>query len=81
MILSNKMEKKVNNYHLETILWLNEQIDIINTKATLIGDLLMEEDDLDVVEKYDAKLMELEQELEVIGQKLELEKKMLTSRL
>ena len=75
------MEKKVNNYHLETILWLNEQIDIINTKATLIGDLLMEEDDLDVVEKYDAKLMELEQELEVIGQKLELEKKMLTSRL
>ena len=61
----------------KTILWLDRQIDEINAQSKLIGDLLLDEDDPNIVEKYDNKLAELEQQLEVIDQRIELERKML----
>ena len=64
------------NMHLETILWLNKQIDDIHAQSILVGELLMDEDDPKIVEKYDNKLAQLEKELQGINRKIELEKEM-----
>lgn len=69
------------NMHLETILWLNKQIDDIHAQSILVGELLMDEDDPRVIKKYDKKLAELEKELLGINRKIELEKEMLTNTL
>lgn len=61
----------------QTILWLDRQIDEINGQSKLIGELLLEEDDPRIVEKYDSKLAELEKQLDVISQKIDLERKLL----
>lgn len=69
------------NMHLETILWLNKQIDDINAKATVVGELLMDEKDVRIVKKLDKKLIQLEKELSNINQKIDVEKKMLADLL
>lgn len=69
------------NMHLETILWLNKQIDDINAKATVVGELLMDEKDIRMVKKLDKKLIQLEKELDNINQKIDVEKKMLADLL
>ena len=69
------------NMHLETILWLNKQIDDIHAQSVLVGELLMDEDDPKIVEKYDKKLAQLEKELLGINRKIELEKEMLENTL
>ncbi len=67
--------------HLETILWLNKQIDDIHAQSVLVGELLMDEDDPRIIEKYDNKLAELEKELNGINNKIELERKLLAGIL
>lgn len=69
------------NMHLETILWLNKQIDDIHAKSVLVGELLMGENDPTVIKKYDKKLSELEKELNGINLKIESERKMLVDLL
>lgn len=69
------------NMHLETILWLNKQIDDIHAQSVLVGELLMDEDDPRIVEKYDKKLAELEKELKGINNKIEAERRMLADSL
>jgi len=69
------------NMHLETILWLNKQIDDIHAQSVLEGELLMDEDDPKIIEKYDKKLSELEKELEGINLKIETERRMLANIL
>jgi tRNA A22 N-methylase len=69
------------NMHLETILWLNKQIDDIHAQSVLVGELLMGEDDPRIIEKYDNKLAELEKELNGINNKIELERKLLAGIL
>jgi tRNA A22 N-methylase len=69
------------NMHLETILWLNKQIDDIHAQSVLVGELLMDEDDPRIIEKYDNKLAELEKELNSINNKIELERKLLAGIL
>jgi tRNA A22 N-methylase len=69
------------NMHLETILWLNKQIDDIHAQSVLVGELLMDEDDPKIIEKYDKKLSELEKELEGINLKIETERRMLANTL
>ena len=64
------------NMHLETILWLNQQIDDIHAQSVLVGELLIDEDDPKIIEKYDNKLAQLEKELQGINRKIELEKEM-----
>jgi len=66
------------NMHLETLRWLDKQIDDINAKSELIGELLMEETDKDLVKKLDKKLAQYEKELDDIAQKIEFEKKILS---
>ncbi len=67
--------------HLETILWLNKQIDDIHAQSVLVGELLMDEDDPKIIEKYDNKLAGLEKELNSINNKIELERKLLAGIL
>ena len=69
------------NMHLETLLWLNKQIDDIHAKSILVGDLLMDETDPKIIKKYDKKLSELEKELEGINLKIETERRMLADTL
>jgi tRNA A22 N-methylase len=69
------------NMHLETILWLNRQIDDIHAKSVLVGELLMGENDPAIIKKYDKKLAELENELTGINNKIELERKLLADTL
>ena len=69
------------NMNLETLLWLNKQIDDIHAQSVLVGELLMDEDDPRIVQKYDKKLAELENELNGINNKIEVEKRMLAELL
>lgn len=69
------------NMHLETILWLNRQIDDIHAQSVVVGELLMGEDDPKIIEKYDRKLAELEKELQGINNKIETERRMLADTL
>ena len=69
------------NMHLETILWLNRQIDDIHAKSILVGELLMGETDPIIIKKYDKKLSELEKELDGINNKIETERRMLAEQL
>jgi len=69
------------NMHLETILWLNKQIDNIHAQSVLIGELMMGEDNVRIIKKYDKKLSELEKELESVHNKIETERRMLANSL
>lgn len=69
------------NMHLETILWLNKQIDNIHAQSILVGELLMGESDPLIIKKYDKKLSELEKELDGINNKIETERRMLADTL
>ena len=69
------------NMHLETILWLNKQIDDNHAQSVLVGGLLMDEDDPNIVKKYDKKLQELENELKGINRKIEVEKELMADLL
>jgi tRNA A22 N-methylase len=69
------------NMHLETLLWLNKQIDDIHAQSVLVGELLMDEDDPKIIEKYDKKLSELEKELKSINLKIKTEQRMLANTL
>jgi len=65
------------NMHLQTLLWLNKQIDDINAKSDVIGELLMNETDRRIIKKLDDKLAEYEKDLENIGRKIQKEKELL----
>ncbi len=65
--------------HIETLVWLNKQIDDIHAQSVLVGELLLDEDDPRVIEKYDRKLSSLEKELDIINNKIEAERRMITN--
>lgn len=63
--------------HLQTLLWLSKQIDDINAKSEVIGELLMQETDRKIIKKLDDKLAQYEKDLENIGYKIQKEKELL----
>lgn len=65
------------NMYVQTLVWLDKQIDDINAQSVLVGELLLDEDDPKIVEKYDKKLAELEKELENIDNKIFFERNIL----
>jgi tRNA A22 N-methylase len=67
------------NIHIQTLMWLDKQIDDINAKGAFIGEMLMEEKDTKIIKKLDKKLQELENELEIINQKIEFERSLINS--
>jgi tRNA A22 N-methylase len=69
------------NMHLETLLWLNRQIDDIHAKSVLVGELILGEKDPAIIKKYDRKLQELERELDGVNNKIEMERRLLADSL
>jgi hypothetical protein len=67
------------NMHIQTLMWLDKQIDEINAKGAFIGEMLLEETDKKIINKLDKKLQELENELEIINQKIEFERSLINS--
>jgi hypothetical protein len=67
------------NMHIQTLMWLDKQIDEINAKGAFIGEMLMEENDTKIIKKLDKKLQELENELEIINQKIQFERSLINS--
>ena len=65
------------NMHIETLTWLDKQIDDIHAQSVLVGELLLDEDDPKIIEKYDNKLAELEKELKNIDNKINFERSIL----
>ena len=65
------------NMHIQTLAWLDKQIDDIHAQSVLVGELLLDEDDPKIIEKYDNKLAELEKELENIDNKINFERSIL----
>lgn len=65
------------NMHIQTLTWLDKQIDDIHAQSVLVGELLLDEDDPKIIEKYDNKLAELEKELENIDNKINFERSIL----
>jgi tRNA A22 N-methylase len=65
------------NMHIQTLAWLDRQIDDIHAQSVLVGELLLDEDDPKIIEKYDNKLAELEKELENIDNKINFERSIL----
>ena len=65
------------NMHIETLAWLDRQIDDIHAQSVLVGELLLDEDDPKIIEKYDNKLAELEKELKNIDNKINFERSIL----
>ena len=63
--------------HIQTLAWLDRQIDDIHAQSVLVGELLLDEDDPKIIEKYDNKLAELEKELENIDNKINFERSIL----
>jgi hypothetical protein len=59
---------------LDTILWLNKEIDKINKEATEIGEMLLEEDDIQLVKILDKRLQNLEEKMIYLQQKINFEK-------
>jgi hypothetical protein len=62
----------------ETILWLNNQIDKINKEATEIGEMLLEETDIQLVKVLDRRLQNLEKKMSYLQQKIDFEKRHLS---
>jgi hypothetical protein len=67
------------NMHIQTLMWLDKQIDDINAKAAFIGEMFMEETDLKIIKKLDKKLQQLEKDLELINQRVEFERSLINS--
>jgi hypothetical protein len=67
------------NMHIQTLMWLDKQIDEINAKGAFIGEMLMEETDRKIINKLDKKLQQLEKELEIINQKIEFERSLINN--
>lgn len=59
---------------LDTILWLNKEIDKINAEATVIGDMLLEETSIELVQILDKRLQDLETKMGYLQTKINFEK-------
>ena len=65
------------NTSIETLSWLNKQLDELNGKSKLIGEMLLEEDNPELVKILDRKLKEIENEYNSLHNKLLQEKEII----
>jgi prefoldin subunit 5 len=70
-------KKEKNNLVLESLAFLNQEIDKIVGKTELLNELLEEIDNVKVIEILNKKLDTLDKEITHIGNKINLEQKML----
>lgn len=59
---------------VDTILWLNQEIDKINAEATVIGEKLLEETEIESIKLLDKRLTNLEKKMEYLQCKINFEK-------
>jgi hypothetical protein len=65
------------NTSIETLTWLNKQLDELNGKSKLIGEMLLEEDSPEIIKVLDRKLAEIEKEYNGLHNKLLQEKEII----
>lgn len=65
------------NTSIETLSWLNKQLDELNGKSKLIGEMLLEEDSPELIKVLDRKLAEIEKEYNGLHNKLLQEKEII----
>lgn len=65
------------NTSIETLTWLNKQLDELNGKSKLIGEMLLEEDSPELIKVLDRKLAEIEKEYNGLHNKLLQEKEII----
>jgi hypothetical protein len=68
------------NMHIDTLVWLNNQLDKIHSESVKYGELLLGAIDKLSVDFYNQKLAELENEHEVITRKIWKEKEIIESQ-
>jgi succinate dehydrogenase flavin-adding protein (antitoxin of CptAB toxin-antitoxin module) len=70
----------MNDTSLMTLNWINKQLDELNGKSKLIGEMLMEENDTHLIKILDKKLQELEAEHKSLYKKLLQEKEIIKDK-
>jgi len=65
------------NTSIETLSWLNKQLDELNGKSKLIGEMLLEEDNPELIKILDRKLKDIEKEYNGLHNKLLQEKEII----
>jgi len=68
------------NTSIDTLVWLNKQLDELNGKSKLIGEMLLEEDNPELVQILDRKLTEIEKEYNSLHNKLLQEKEIIKDK-
>jgi hypothetical protein len=68
------------NLHIDTLVWLNNQLDRIHLESVRYGELLLGAIDKLSVDLYNKKLKELENEHEIITRKIWKEKDLIESQ-
>jgi len=68
------------NLHIDTLIWLNKQLDRIHLESIKYGELLLGAMDKLSVEFYNKKIKELENEHETITRKICKEKDLIESQ-
>jgi chaperonin cofactor prefoldin len=62
------------NYSFTTLKWIEDELDKLHQQSISIGDMLMEETDLDLVKILDKKLNDIENKVKHLQIKMEFEK-------
>jgi hypothetical protein len=61
--------------HIQTLKWVNDELDKVNKESEQIGEMLMEATDPKIVKLLDNKLAELENKIAYLFSKIEIEKR------
>jgi hypothetical protein len=65
------------NTSIATLTWINSQLDELNGKSKLIGEMLLEEENVELIQILDKKLAGIEKEYDMLHNKLLQEKKII----
>jgi chaperonin cofactor prefoldin len=64
----------MNDLQQKTLNWISEEIDKINQESVVIGEMLLEESNIETISILDKKLSDLEKKLDYLHQKFIFEK-------
>jgi len=65
--------------HIQTLTWLNKQIDDIDARGAIIRQMLMEETDIRQIKKLNKQIASLQQELKMINKKIQFERTLINN--
>jgi hypothetical protein len=68
------------NLHIDTLVWLNNQLDKVHHESIKYGELLLGAMDKLSVELYNKKISELENEHEILTRKIWKEKELIETQ-